>query len=189
MWHSTDKYRCEIFRCNRKFDDGHICSTPTLTETEIQSRFLAAYNTFMADRDKVVKDCELLRKALCDTASLQREADAAEDEMAVASGLMREHVKKNATVGQDQNDYAMETGRIEQRYNAALERRDALAQQIEERKRKSRSIGAFIAALKTQPLVIDEWSERLWITVLDTATVMLNGRIVFRFKDGSKVNG
>lgn len=188
VWHSTDKYRCEIFRCNRKFDDGHICSTPTLTEAEIQNRFLSAYNTFMADRDAVIKDCELLRKALCDTAALQRDADAAGDEMAIAAGLMREHIRKNAEVGQDRDDYAMETGRIEQRYNTALERRDALIAQIEERKRKSRSIGAFIAALKTQPLVVDEWSERLWITVIDTATVMPNGRIVFRFKDGSEVS-
>ena len=83
--------------------------------------------------------------------------------------------------------YAAETERIEQRYNAALERRDRLLEQIEAGKRKSRALAAFIATLKKQPLVQEEWNERLWITILDTATVMADGRIVFRFKDGSEI--
>ena len=187
VWHSTDKYRCEIFHCNRKFEDGRKCETPTLTEAEIQARFLKAYNEFIRSRDAVVKDCELLRKALCDTESLQLEAETAQEEMAFTAGLMREHIKKNASVEQDQSMYAAETERIEQRYNAALERRDRLLEQIEAGKRKSRALAAFIATLKKQPLVQEEWNERLWITILDTATVMADGRIVFRFKDGSEI--
>ena len=40
---------------------------------------------------------------------------------------------------------------------------------------------------KKQPLAITEWNERLWITLLDTATVQRDGKIVFRFKSGREI--
>jgi len=41
--------------------------------------------------------------------------------------------------------------------------------------------------LKKQPLTVLEWNERLWITLLDTATVQRDGRIVFLFKSGKEI--
>ena len=52
---------------------------------------------------------------------------------------------------------------------------------------KSKELTAFITMLKKQPLAITEWNERLWITLLDTATVQRDGRIVFRFKSGKEI--
>ena len=49
VWHSTDVYRKEIWRCNRKFDRDHICNTPHLTAQQIQTIFLRAYNELMQD--------------------------------------------------------------------------------------------------------------------------------------------
>lgn len=36
-------------------------------------------------------------------------------------------------------------------------------------------------------LTVLEWNERLWITLLDTATVQRDGRIVFLFKSGKEI--
>ena len=36
VWHSTDKYRKVIYRCNRKFDGDEKCGTPHVTEEEIK---------------------------------------------------------------------------------------------------------------------------------------------------------
>jgi hypothetical protein len=44
--------------------------------------------------------------------------------------------------------------------------------------------GAFISMLKKKPLTRSELNERLWIALLDTATVKRDGKIVFRFKSG-----
>lgn len=44
-----------------------------------------------------------------------------QDELAVVSELMQAHIKKNASIAQSQEAYALETERIEKRYNAALE--------------------------------------------------------------------
>ena len=138
----------------------------------------------MGNRSTVLADCELIRQTLCDTTALDAEMQQEQDEMSVVSELMQAHIKKNASVAQSQEAYALETERIENRYNAAFEHYTALETEKEKRTRKSKEIGTFITTLKKQPLAITEWNERLWITLLDTATVQRDGKIVFRFKSG-----
>ena len=187
VWHSTDEYKRVIFQCSRKFKNEDKCRTPNLTENDIKRRFLAAYNELMGSRDAVLTDCELIRQTLCETTQLDTEMQREHDEMTVASELMKAHIKKNASVAQYQETYALEAGRIEARYNTALEHYNSLEAERENRARKSKELTAFIAMLKKQLLVITEWDERLWITLLNTATIQRDGRIVFRFKSGKTI--
>ena len=110
-----------------------------------------------------------------------------QDEMAVVSELMQAHIKKNASVAQSQEAYALEAGRIEKRYNAAFEHYTALEAERDKRDRKSKELTVFITMLKKQPLTVLEWNERLWITLLDIAIVQRDGSIVFRFKSGKEI--
>lgn len=187
VWHSTDEYRSVIFQCNRKFKNEDRCRTPKLSEDEIKQRFLTAYNDLMGNRSTMLADCELIRQTLCDTTALDAEMQREHDEMAVVSELMKTHIKKNASVAQSQEAYALETERIENRYNAAFEHYTALEAEKEKRNRKSKELKAFIAILKQRPLTVSEWDERLWITLLDTATIHRDGRIVFHFKSGAEI--
>ena len=141
----------------------------------------------MGNRESVIADCELIRQTLCDTAELDAGMQQEQDEMTVVAGLMQAHIKNNASVAQSQTDYAAETERIEKRYNDALERYNDLEAEKEKRIRKNKDLKAFTKMLKQQPLVIAEWDERLWITLLDTATVYHDGRIVFQFKSGAEI--
>jgi site-specific DNA recombinase len=187
VWHSTDEYKCVIFQCNRKFKNEDKCQTPKLTEDDIKQRFLAAYNELMGNRDAVLADCEMIRQTLCDTTQLDIDMRREQDEMTVASELMKAHIKTNASVAQSQESYALEAGRIEERYNTALEHYTALEAERDKQVRKSKELVTFIAMLKKQPLVVAELNERLWITLLDTAIVQRDGRIVFRFKSGKDI--
>lgn len=187
VWHSTDEYKNLIFQCNQKFKNKDKCKTPKFTEDEIKRRFLTAYNELMGSRITVLADCEFIRQTLCDTSALDAEMQQEQDEMAIVSELMQAHIKKNASVAQSQEAYALETERIEKRYNAALEHYNAIEAKKEKRNRKSKELKAFIAILKQQPLTVSEWDERLWITLLNTATVQRDGMIVFRFKSGREI--
>lgn len=52
VWHSTDKYRKVIYRCNRKYGkDTPPCNTPHLTEEEIKQLFLKALNALMEAKE------------------------------------------------------------------------------------------------------------------------------------------
>ena len=141
----------------------------------------------MGNRSTVLADCELIRQMLCDTTALDAEMQREHDEMTVVSELMQAHIKKNASVAQSQEAYALETERIEKRYNAAFEHYTALETEKEKRVRKNKELKAFISMLKKQPLTVPEWNERLWITLLDIAIVQRDGSIVFRFKSGKEI--
>lgn len=187
VWHSTDEYKSVIFQCNRKFNNTDRCRTPKLTEEEIKRRFLAAYNELVGSRTTVIADCELIRQTLCDTTQIDSEILREHDEMTVASELMKAHIKKNASVAQSQETYALEARRIEARYNAALEHYTALEAERDQQVLKNKELTAFISMMKKQPLLVAEWDERLWITLLDIAIVQQDGSIVFRFKSGKKI--
>jgi hypothetical protein len=68
-----------------------------------------------------------------------------------------------------------------------LEHYNALEAEKDKRIRKDKDLKIFIKMLKQQPLAVAEWNERLWITLLDTATVHRDGRIVFKFKSGVEI--
>ena len=171
----------------QKFKNENRCQTPILNEDEIKQRFLTAYNDLMGNRSTVLADCELIRQTLCDTTALKAEMQQEQDEMVVVSELMKVHIKKNASVAQSQEAYALETERIEKRYKTALEHFNALEAEKDKRISKGKELKVFIATLKQQPLTVSEWDERLWITLLDTATVHRDGKIVFRFKSGREI--
>ena len=73
------------------------------------------------------------------------------------------------------------------RYEIATARFSELTAEKERKQNQGREIQLFIEELKKQPLVLEEWDERLWVAILDRATVFRDGRIVFRFKSGNEI--
>jgi site-specific DNA recombinase len=68
-----------------------------------------------------------------------------------------------------------------------MARLDELATEKERRQNRDREIKVFIEAMKKQPLVLEKWDERLWVALIDRATVHRDGGIVFRFKSGKEI--
>ena len=56
-----------------------------------------------------------------------------------------------------------------------------------ERLGKARTIDGFIKDIKSRPLVITEFDEKLWLAVIDTVMVAQDGTMAFKFKNGSEV--
>lgn len=70
VWHSTDKYRKVIWRCNAKFNGEHKCATLHMAEDEIKAMFLKAYNELMGNREHVIADCRPMLEMLADHTKL-----------------------------------------------------------------------------------------------------------------------
>jgi hypothetical protein len=54
VWHSTDRYSKVVWQCNAKFKDKTHCSTPHLTEEEIQDVFISVVNQLIADKEEIL---------------------------------------------------------------------------------------------------------------------------------------
>ena len=72
VWHSTDKYRRTVYRCNNKYD-GQKCQTRHVTEEEIKAAFVTAFNRLVTEQDEVIANARLVRQTLCDTTALVEE--------------------------------------------------------------------------------------------------------------------
>jgi site-specific DNA recombinase len=187
VWHSNDPYRKVIWRCNSKFKGETKCGTPHLDTETIQQKFLIAYNRLMADREDVISDCTSMRKVLSDTSALDAELDSLNEEITVVAELVKACVRENASTAQSQEEYAKKYNGLLARYEKATARLAEVTADKERKNDQDRDLRLFIEALKKQPLVLDEWDERLWIAILDRATVLRDGKIVFKFKSGREI--
>ena len=186
VWHSTDKYRKVIWRCNHKFN-GDKCATPTLEEEAIKSRFLAAVNTLIANRDMLLEDCRLIQTTLTDCAEIDAKLETLMQEIEVVSELTKRCIEDNAQNAQDQDAYAERYNGLVERYEKTKAEVDELQRRKAERQAKAENIGAFMFELHERDAAITEFDDRLWLTTVDKVTVHRDGRLVFLFQNGTEV--
>ena len=187
VWHSTDAYRKVIWRCNSKFKGQKKCATPHLDAETIKQKFLIAYNLLMKNRDGVIGDCELIRLAVSDCTVLDAEIERLSEEIEVVAEMVKSCVKENASAAQSQEEYTKKYNALVKRYEKATKRVDELSAERTRKQDRDRELRLFIESIKEQPLVLESWNERLWVGLLEKATVFHNGRMVFEFKNGTEI--
>lgn len=187
VWHSNDAYRKVIWRCNGKFKGEKKCTTPHLDTETIQQKFLFAYNQLMQNRDGVINDCNQIRQLVSDCTALDAEIDKLTEEIEVLAEMVKACVKENAASVQSQEEYTEKYNALVKRYEKTSARLDALAAEKSRKQDRDRELRLFIESIKKQPLVLEVWSERLWVGLLDKATVFHDGRMVFQFKNSTEI--
>ena len=90
VWHSTDKYKTQVWQCNCKYGDGKPrCQTPAVREDDIKERFIAAFNSMASDKARYLKACSEAKEVLTDTSSIDTEMEELLREMEVVAGLTK----------------------------------------------------------------------------------------------------
>jgi len=187
-WHSTDKYTKEIYRCNDKYNKSHAqCQTPTLTEEEIKEKFIRAYNLVMCDKQQVINDTLAVIEMLMGTNELDleiAERQARIDEISKAVSVM---VKENARTVQDQIEFARRYDDLTKQYE---EHKAALDKAVKEKAYKTGKATQMRASLETMKKAddyLEEWSDEMWILLVESATVNRDNTITFTFINGQEV--
>ena len=187
VWHSTDKYRRTIWRCNSKFTGEEKCQTPHLTEEEIKARFLDAFNTLVSDKERLLDECRTMQAALTDTGSLDSEISALLSEMEVVAELTKRCIEENSTTAQDQATYLERYNGLAERYETAKAKLEKLQATKAQREAKAEDIGGFMFELAEYGESLTEFDDRLWLTVIDIVTVHRDGRLTFKFQTGHEM--
>ena len=146
-----------------------------------------AYNRLMESREIVINDCELMRQTISDCTVLDAEIDRLTEEITVVAELVKACVKENASSAQSQADYTKKYNALVKRYEKATKRAEALSAERTRKQDRDRELRLFIESIKEQPLVLEEWNERLWVGLLEKATVYHDGRMKFEFKNGTEI--
>ena len=110
VWHSNNKYRTIMYRCNNKYGEkkrkGKECSTPALREAEIKEAFLGAFNSCITNRAEIIKNCRVAIDTVIDTTKLEIDVARLTEECAVVTEIIRKCVDENAHVSVDPQIYA-----------------------------------------------------------------------------------
>ena len=183
VWNSTSKYRRVIWQCNNKFKGEHKCETPHLDEEAIKTRFVGAFNAILADKDSALENCRLIQSTLTDCTGIDKEIQTLLEEIEVVTELTKRCIAENSQTAQNQEEYAA-------RYNGFVERYEKAKAQLEQlrttkaaREAQVEAIGAFMFEMQELD-TINEFDEKLWLTVIDTVTVHADGRMTFKFQGG-----
>ena len=188
VWHSNSKYRRVIWQCNAKFKGQEKCDTPHLTEDEIQQLFVEAINELLKDREFIFEDTKAIMEQLTATEELEAEAAELRNEMEVTAGLLRQAIAQNASIAIDQAEYNRRYEGLTARYETVSQRLNAIQDECAARKDKRSRIAAFMKELNQIGMPVTEFSEEMWIALVERVEIQRDGTAVFTFKNGSTVN-
>lgn len=189
LWHSNDAYKRIIWQCNQKYKNDVRCKTPYLDETTIKARFVTAANILLSGRKEAIKAFEKAQATVFDLTELTAKQTELRSEMEVVSEMMQLCIRENATVALDQTEYQERFEALSNRFETAKKAYSEATEAISDKQSRKAQMEDFLKLLKAQDGELTEFSESLWVGLLDYATVYADGRMTFSFKNGATING
>lgn len=189
VWQSNTKYRQTIWRCNDRYNKRgkRDCKTSHIKEDGIKVAFVTAFNQLTACRDSLIEDCRTVQAMLCDTTAIDIEIAELEREVEVVEGLARQSIQTNAREVIDQSEWAERNGVYLKRHAESTKRLEELDKQRADRVAKSKTIEVFIRDIEKNKQSIADWDESLWAATVESVTVRIDGKLIFKFKNGSEI--
>jgi len=181
VWHSNDKYRTVIWRCQHKYDNGEPCKTPHVTEDQIKAAFVAEMNRVIENKEQVLADIRMLIETLTTTHELEEKESAAGKDLEAVSESMRKLVDDYARALIEQAAYDDRYAELVAQSRALEEQIAEIGEQREQRRARKRELDAFYKMLKaTGPIL--EFDEELWNVAVERMTVDSRGDLGFSFR-------
>ena len=188
VWHSNDKYRKIIYRCNGKYGKGKApCTTPHFTEDELKELAVKALNKAFTCKDELLDNAEAIKTMLTDTTELSKKLHEHESRRDVLAKMVTDLVEQNATVAQDQTAYNERYNGLAGQYEAEKAEAEKLETEISSRKARSLEMDRYIKDLRKAGTVMKEFSEEQWCSLVEYVTVYSEKDIRFTMKDGMEI--
>ena len=174
-----------VWQCNNKFKADEKCSTPHLKEYVTKEVFIKALNSIVTDKGPALDMMDHLKAKVDDTAVLEGKLEKAVTAFDDKMVLLQDYISKNAITEKELADgrYA----ELEKEYREALAEKEKLQDELPERRRRSLMIGCFIDEVSVFEDLFTEFSENLWLGLVDVIVVMDKKKFIVKFKSGMEV--
>ena len=154
VWHSTDRYRRTIWRCNRKYEGGapkeQRCTTPHVTEFAIMDGFVRLMEQVIAQKSMILASCQAILDEIMVTDDLDQKITKLQDQAMGLAQRIRDLVSRNARDTRDQSEFQEEYEPLTRQYNALTKRIEGIQSEKASKTSRAKRIGIFIGMLKEQ---------------------------------------
>ena len=152
----------------------------------MKARFMSAIAEYMDDPEARSEGLRYAQNRLYNTDFIDADIEVLERNMELAAETARSCIMVNASHSGD--DYNNQYNALQQKYNGQKLKYNERVQERNSMKSTSTVISGILfelTELKTLPI---EWSDRLWVTLIDCVKVYADERLEFSFRDGTKIN-
>lgn len=105
-------------------------------------------------------------------------------EIETVADLVEKLVKENASKVQDHDDYEIRYQALTERYNKAKDELEKANNELFQKKTRQKNLEAIAAKMEELDSILLEWSDEIWLTLIEEAVAHENGTITFKFKNG-----
>ncbi len=187
-WHSNDQYRKVVCQCNNKHKNkGKPCPSPKFSEDEIKALFVKAVNKLIGDKDEIIRAFQEIRDEVFSTAEEEVQLAKLREERAEIVRMMEQLTTENASRVMDQDDYKARFEELSRRYVRGNDELAALDEAVRDRQYHRTRTELFIRELEKLDGLVTEFTDELWHSQVDYATVYGKDDVRFMFKNGIEV--
>ena len=189
VWHSNDKYRRVMYQCNSKYSGKEKCKTPAIRSEDIESRFVNVVNILIESKDEIISNLEKVLDKICNKKELLEEKEKLENSLTEQVEKIQDLIDINSRVAQNQEKYKKEYDALIKNYDETKCKFEQLEIKLSQQAAKHQMIKDYINTLKKQEKLLTKFDGLVWGSLLESATIKDKDVIVFRFKDGTEING
>ncbi len=188
IWHSTSKYSRFVYRCNGKYNKEHDkCQTPAITEDKIKEKFVIAYNQVMREKQRIIEDVNEIIKLLSDTSKLDAKVIELQNKMEVISGLVDKMIKENTRTTKDQIEFNKRYDELSAQYESEKNDLDKTLEKRAYKQAQEIKMKAYLEEIKIADNYLPEWSNDVWMIMVEKAIVNRDKTITFKFTSGTEI--
>ena len=182
-WHSNSKYKCTIWRCNKKYDNKETpCKTQHLYEDDIKEAFIKSINQLISNKGHILEDLKLCND-IFDTSELNKDLDVAIDNMNNAKNKIEKLIDENSKNSQDQVEYAKKYEMLANTFNEEKEKYESISKEIQDKEARKLKYDFFIKKLESLEY-LEEFDPLLWNLMLEKMIVNEDGTFEFIYAKG-----
>ena len=183
VWHSTDAYRRTVWRCNNKYDGEIKCSTPHVTQEDLERAFVSVMQRMLQEKTEILAACRAVLEVALDTAELDRAAKRLEEQVQGIAERVRKLVEENARVQMNQEEYQQEYNALADAYENASEKLRKIAAQKQDKADRRRKTEIFLRMLERQEECLD-FDPYTFVALVDKVVVGKDRKLEFCFRNG-----
>ena len=187
VWHSNSKYRKQIWRCNRKYEAETVCVTPNIDEPVLEAAFVEAFSKVLSNKEQHIVRLEKMLPTLADTSSLEKQLDEAQNRHADLMDSLRRYMEENTRQIQNQEEYNRRFSEQDAECKRAEEQITQLKEEILAQSGKREQARRCLEELRKCGDAIEKFDLDLWNAMVESVTVYADKRLVFLFRDETKV--